>query len=317
MATPELGFDHQKRYRPLSQHYRERFGFKVQKISVSVAKTCPNREGLGGMQTCVFCDEWGSASAFSEPDWPLLDQLRFHRQRLAKRYKVDKFLLYFQSYTNTFGRLSELKQNCELALEEPDVVGIVIGTRPDCLPKGALRFFEELSQRTYLSIELGIQTLDDEQLRFLKRGHDRVCSLHAVQRLRQIPRLNLCAHLMFGLPGETSKQLIETANQLSWLGLDGVKLHNLHVLANTPLADLYVSGQFEPIDLPDYADRVVLFLEHLDSRVAIHRLTAVAPRWEELVAPDWTREKMRPAQVIEMALERNETWQGRLQRAVA
>ena len=305
-------FDHQKRYLPISQFYREKFGFRVQKVSVSVAKTCPNKEGLAGMKTSIFCDEWGSAPAFVKADWPMLQQLKYHKERIRKRYKANKFLIYFQSYTNTFGRLSELKKHCVEALQQEDIVGIVIGTRPDCLPKGALKFFEELAAQTYLSIELGIQTFDDQQLIFLRRGHDREASIDALKQLRKIPNLNICAHLIFGIPGESNQQLVEAANLLNELSVDGVKLHNLHVLKNTPLAEEYNSGNFSPIDLKEYAERVVLFLENLDQKISIHRLTAVAPRWDELIAPQWTKEKMRPVQYIENLLATNETWQGRM-----
>jgi radical SAM protein (TIGR01212 family) len=310
-------FDHLKRYLPISQFYREKFGFRVQKVSVSVAKTCPNREGLAGMKTCIFCDKWGSAPAFVKADWPMLDQLKYHRERIRKRYKANKFLLYFQSYTNTFGRLSELKKHCEEALQQEDIVGIVIGTRPDCLPKGALKFFGELAEQTYLSIELGIQTFDDQQLIFLRRGHDKEAAIRAIKQLKKIPNLNICAHLIFGIPGESDQQLIDAANLLNELSVDGVKLHNLHVLKNTPLAEEYSSGNFSPIDLRDYAERVVLFLENLDQKISIHRLTAVAPRWDELIAPEWTKEKMRPVQYIENLLAIRETWQGRMLETVS
>ena len=310
-------FDHQKRYLPISQYYREKFGFRVQKVSVSIAKTCPNREGLAGMETCIFCDEWGSAPAFVQADWTMLEQLKYHKERIRKRYKANKFLVYFQSYTNTFGRLSDLKKRCDEALQQKDIIGIVIGTRPDCLPKGALKFFGELASQTYLSIELGIQTFNDEQLSFLRRGHDSEASIQALKQLREIQNLNICTHLIFGIPGESDQQLVEAANLLNELSVDGVKLHNLHVLKNTPLAEEYNAGNFSPIELPDYARRVVLFLENLDQRISIHRLSAVAPRWDELIAPEWNKEKMRPAQYIENLLAKRETWQGRMLETVS
>ena len=310
-------FDHRKRYLPISQYYREKFGFRVQKVSVSIAKTCPNREGLAGMKTCIFCDEWGSAPAFVQADWTMLEQLKYHRERIRKRYKANKFLVYFQSYTNTFGRLSDLKKRCDEALQQKDIIGIVIGTRPDCLPKGALKFFVELASQTYLSIELGIQTFNDEQLSFLRRGHDREASIQALKQLREIQNLNICTHLIFGIPGESDQQLVEAANLLNELSVDGVKLHNLHVLKNTPLAEEYNAGNFSPIELPDYAKRVVLFLENLDQSISIHRLSAVAPRWDELIAPEWTKEKMRPSQYIENLLVTQETWQGRMLETVS
>ena len=305
-------FLHGKRYRPLSQHYRERFGTKVFKVSVSVAETCPNREGMGGMRVCVFCDEWGSAAYHQHRNLPLREQIRVNRKAIRRRYRAERFLVYFQAYTNTFGRIRTLQQLYEEALEEEDVLGVVVGTRPDCLPRAMLRTMAAFACERYLSVELGVQTLDDAQLEFLARGHDRACSLTAIRKLKALPNVNLCVHLMFGLPGETDAQLRETAELLSELGVDGVKLHNLHVLKNTPLEQLYRQGGFAPVSLEAYTRKVAVFLEHLAPEIAIHRLAAVASRWDELVAPEWTREKMRPMQFIEDHLTAANTWQGRL-----
>ncbi len=305
-------FLHSKRYRPLSQHYRERFGTKVFKVNVSVAETCPNREGLGGMRVCVFCDEWGSAAYHQHRNLPLREQIRVNREAIRRRYRAEYFLVYFQAYTNTFGRIRTLQQLHEEALAEEDVVGVVVGTRPDCLPRAVLRTMEAFARERYLSVELGVQTLDDAQLKFLSRGHDRACSLAAIRKLKALSAVNVCVHLMFGLPGETDGQLRETAALLSELEVDGVKLHNLHVLRNTPLEQLYRQGEFEPVGLEEYARKLAVFLEHLAPGIAVHRLAAVASRWDELVAPKWTREKMRPTQFIEDHLKAANTWQGRL-----
>ena len=214
-------FLHSKRYRPLSQHYRERFGTKVFKVSVSVAETCPNREGLGGMRVCVFCDEWGSAAYHQHRNLPLREQIRVNREAIRRRYRAEHFLVYFQAYTNTFGRIRTLQQLHEEALAEEDVVGVVVGTRPDCLPRAVLRTMEAFARERYLSVELGVQTLDDAQLKFLSRGHDRACSLAAIRKLKALSAVNVCVHLMFGLPGETDGQLRETAALLSELKVDG------------------------------------------------------------------------------------------------
>ncbi len=311
MSASRPEFLHHKRYRPLSQLNLERFGEKVFKVSVSIAETCPNREGLGGMKVCVFCDEWGSAAYHQQRERPLLEQIQLHRERIRRRYRANKFLVYFQAYTNTFGRVRELEQLYEQALTETDVVGLVVGTRPDCLPKAVLRVFERIASERYLSVELGAQTFDDAQLDFLSRGHDSASSLKAIRKLQQIPQLDLCVHLMLGLPGETDAQLRATAELLSDLKVQGVKLHNLHVLRNTPLEQLHRAGGFVPLELDEYARRVQVFLEHLAPEVAVHRLTAVASRWEELVAPEWTRERMRPHQFIEDQLAAEDSWQGK------
>ena len=304
-------FENGKRYYPVSQHYREYFGEKVYKVSVSVAKSCPNREGLNGMKVCIFCDEWGSAAYHQLSDLPILEQIQINREAIRKRYKAGKFLIYFQAYTNTFGNFSILETMYFKALKEIDVVGLVIGTRPDCLPKRILNKFAKLSKEKYLSVELGVQTFDDHQLIFLSRGHNSATSIEAIQKLKSLRNINICVHLMFGLPNESDKQIQETAQLLSELEVNGVKLHNLHVLRNTGLEKLFHESKFIPIGLEEYARRVTIFLENLSPKIAVHRLAAVASRWDQLVAPSWTREKMRPAQFIDDYLEENQTWQGR------
>ena len=304
-------FENGKRYYPLSQHYRERFGEKVYKVSVSVAESCPNREGHNGMTVCIFCDEWGSAAYHKFSDLPILKQIQINREAIRKRYKAEKFLIYFQAYTNTFGRFSGLETLYHKALKEKDVVGLVIGTRPDCLPRRILHKFAELSKKQYLSVELGAQTFDDHQLNFLSRGHDSATSIDAIRKLKSLLNVNICVHLMFGLPSETDQQIKETAQLLSELEVNGVKLHNLHVLRGTRLEKLFHESKFIPIGLEEYARRVTIFLENLSPKIAVHRLTAVASRWDQLVAPSWTREKMRPTQFIDDYLESNQTWQGR------
>ena len=214
-------FEHGKRYRQLSQHYRERFGQKVFKVSVSVVDTCPNRGNRNGTAVCIFCDEWGSAAYHQLRDQPMLNQIQINREAVRKRYRAEKFLIYFQAYTNTFGRFRELESLYQIALKEKDVVGIVVGTRPDCLPKRVLLKFAEIAQENYLSVELGVQTFDDAQLRFLSRGHDSASSLSAIRNLKKLPELNLCVHLMFGIPDETDTQIRETAEILSDHAVEG------------------------------------------------------------------------------------------------
>jgi uncharacterized protein len=299
------------RYTPLSGHYRLRFGCKVYKVSVSVAQTCPNRLGRGGMAVCAFCDEWGSAAYEGTAALPLGEQIRRNGERIRARYGAEKLLVYFQAYTSTFTHGAQLMAWCEEALAAPDVVGVVIGTRPDCLPPRVLRLLAGLARRTYVAVELGVQTLDDAQLAFLARGHDAARALDALQRLRACPELEVCAHLMFGLPGESDAQLARTAQVLSRLGVHGVKLHNLHVLRGTPLEQRFRAGDFAPIGLDAYAGRVRVFLEHLAPHVVVHRLNAVASRWDDVVAPDWARHKLGPTQAILDHLARSGSWQGK------
>ncbi|MET0088135.1 MAG: TIGR01212 family radical SAM protein [Sedimenticola sp.] len=297
-------------YYPISRYYRERFGEKVYKVSVSVAESCPNRQSRGRLQPCVFCDEWGSAAYHLERDLSLAEQIRVNRDRIAKRYKAEKFLVYFQSYTNTFDRVEHLRERFNLALARKGVCGLVVGTRPDCLPARMMSLLRETHEKAYVMVELGVQSFFDHQLLFLQRGHDAACSLNAVRRLHEESGVDIGIHLIFGLPGETDEQIVRTAGIVNGLPVSNVKLHNLHVLANTPLETLYRRGEFVPLELEEYARRVVLFLKHLSPRIAVQRLAAVASRWDELVAPEWTRGKLRPTQIIEQTLAREGGCQG-------
>ena len=264
------------------------------------------------MSVCIFCDEWGSAAYHQQVGHPIKKQIQINKDAIRKRYNAEKFLVYFQAYTNSFGNFKDLDSLYKIALNEKDVLGLVIGTRPDCLPKRILKNFEEIASKSFLSIELGVQSLNDKQLLFLSRGHDSECSLKAINKIKELSSIDLCVHLMFGLPEETDQQIIDTAKILSDLDVDGVKLHNLHVLRNTPLETMYRKSLFTPIDLEEYTRKVTLFLENLSPLITVHRLTAVASRWEELISPQWTREKMRPTQHIENYLTSKNTWQGRV-----
>lgn len=299
-----------KPYFPISQVYKERFGGKVVKIPVSLADNCPNRAGLKGMQTCIFCDEHGSF-AYPESQGTLLrEQIIKHREKVAARFNASRFLVYFQAYTTTFTGLARMKESFEVALEFPDVVGLVVGTRPDTLSPAVLDYWRETSQRTYLGIELGVQSFDDDQLKWMRRGHDAAAAIKGIDRVAA-QGLDVGLHLIFGWPTETDKQIIETAILCNQLPITNVKLHNLHVLKNTPLEQLYNDGSFQPVDLEMYAHRVALFLEHLSPRIAVHRLAALSSRWEELVAPPWTRHKMKSYQGIIDHLNARGTYQGR------
>lgn len=312
-GAPSLATDpwQGKPYFPISSVYRHRFGSKVIKVPVSVAEDCPNRRGLKGMQTCIFCDEWGSFAYPENRDNELHEQIIKHREKVGRRFNASKFLVYFQAYTTTFTALDRLKRGFETALSFPDVVGLVVGTRPDCLSAGVLQTWQEYAQRTFMAVEFGVQSFDDEQLVWMRRGHTAAQSIQAIERVaRQAPAVDLGIHLMFGWPTENDKQIIETARLCNSLPVSNVKLHNLHVLAKTPLEDLYHRGEFAPIELELYAHRVGLFLSYLSPKIAVHRLAALSSRWDELIAPAWTRHKMKSFQAILDHLDRAGIRQG-------
>lgn len=285
-------------YYPISQFYAKKFSGKVYKIPVSVVDNCPNRMGLKGMETCVFCDVWGSAAKSESFDMNLAQQIEKYRADIGKKFNAKNFLVYFQAYTNTFTKLSSLEKNFVSALNYDFVKGLVIGTRPDCLSPAVLKLWQSYHEKSFVAVELGVQSFFDDQLRFLKRGHTRQQSLEAIHKIKDCTDVDLGVHLIFGLPGETREQIVETAALINQLPVNNVKLHHLHVLKHTPLEQIYQRGEFEPISRKEYAERVKLFLQHLSPRISIQRLAAFASRWDELVAPDWTRDKMGTHQFI-------------------
>ncbi len=297
-------------YYPISEHYIKTFGQKVYKIPIVTVNTCPNRMGLKNMKPCVFCDEWGSAAHEEAFQLNLIEQIQKYRQRISNNVNAFKFLIYFQAYTSTFTKIKAFNNQITQALQFPDVVGIVIGTRPDCISSAALNIFEYYSTKTYFSVEIGVQSIFDHHLSFLQRGHQHKSTKIALKKLSEFEKLNIGIHLIFGLPNETDNEIIQTAQWINSMPIHNVKLHNLHVLKNTPLAELFSKKLFKPLELDEYTYRVSLFLQHLSPQVAVHRLSAIAARQNELIAPQWTKEKMMVYQHILNYLNSNQIIQG-------
>jgi len=299
---------HGLRYRSIGNHYKERFGHRVQKIALSVSQSCPNR--LSDIGACVFCDEWGSAGIHVRAEMELKDQLKNYKEGMRDRYPTHHFLAYFQPYTTTFERSKQLESQINIALADPDVEGVILGTRPDCLNKSLLSMLEELAKKTYVCVELGIQSFNDEALVYLNRGHNVQTAIEGMHKLKALDNVEVGVHLIFGLPGETDVDTLAAVKQVNDLKFDNVKLHNLHVLKNTPLELAYNKGEFVPWEMDRYTDAVVLFLEHCAPEIAISRLAAKATRSEELIAPEWSSKKMLPINAIEKKLQLAGTWQG-------
>ncbi len=299
-------------YFPISQFYKERFGERVRKISVTVAQTCPNREGLNGGQTCNFCDEWGSAAYPENQKQPIADQIRDVRALMRTHYKAEKFLIYFQAYTSTFAKSAQLRQQFEIAFSFADVVGVVVGTRPDCVSDAVLELWKEYSAQKFIAVELGVQSFQEDQLLWMRRGHTAQKSRDAIHRIKREAKVDLGIHLMFGLPNETDTDVIAAARECNELPIDNVKLHNLHVLKRTPLEEEFYAGSFIPTDKDTYFHRCMLFLQHLDPRIAVHRVAALSNKPGELVAPDWTGFKMRTYQDFLNFMKEHKASQGQL-----
>lgn len=299
-------------YYTIAEHYRTLFGEKVYKIPVSVVDDCPNRMGLKGMETCSFCDVWGSAAREDSFNMDLKTQIENYKAHIGKKFKANAFLVYFQAYTNTFTKVSALRSNFDLALSSPQVKGFVLGTRPDCLSKSVLDLWQEYNQKSYVAVELGVQSFFDDQLDFMKRGHSGEDSLKAIEKISSQTAVDLGIHLIFGSPNETDEHIIKTAEICNQLPITNIKLHNLHVLKNTTLEKYYNNNEFEPIDFATYSRRVQLFIEHLRPDIALHRLAAFASRWDELVAPEWTKNKMKTHQEIIDHLRSQSSYQSKL-----
>lgn len=307
MNTDWLGLP----FNPISAHYKKLFGHKVYKIPVAVVETCPNREGLKGMETCVFCDVWGSAAREEAFELPLTEQIQKYKDHIQKKFKSEEFLVYFQAYTNTFTKLKTLRENFDTALSFDGVRGFVVGTRPDCLSPAVLDLWNEYNQKVFVAVELGVQSFYDDQLVFMKRGHDRAQSLKAIDQISKKTAVDLGIHLMFGWPNETDEQMIETAKICNDLPISNIKLHNVHVLKNTGLQILHREGKFEPVSLELYAHRMQTFLEHLSPKIHIHRLAAYSSRWDDLIAPAWTANKMGTHQFLIDWLNHRKSFQGK------
>lgn len=301
-----------QRYVRFTDHLRRTFGCRVHKISIDAGFTCPNRDGRVTVGGCIYCNN----ASFSPGNRRLsvTEQIAQGKRAVQQRYGARKFLAYFQAYSNTYGDVQHLQSLYDEALACDDVVGLAIGTRPDCVPDAVLDLLAAYAARTYVWLELGLESGHDQTLVWLNRGHTVAAFQDAVQRAQQ-RHLQLCAHVILGLPGESHPDMLATVHTLARLRLDAVKLHHLHVVRHTVLEKLYHQGQVPLLSLDDYAALVVDCLEVLPPEMIIMRLMGDAPR-DMLVAPDWSLQKRVALQRIEQELVRRETYQGRLYRGL-
>jgi len=297
-----------KRYNTFSDELKRVFGCKVQRISVDAGFTCPNRDGSLDTEGCIFCGGHGSGSYGIRRDLNVVAQLEDGKEVMRRKYRASQFIAYFQSYSNTYASVDCLRELFSQALVVPDIVGIVIATRPDCLPEEILEYLAELNQQTYLWLEIGLQSIHNESLVRINRRHDHACSVAAIERAKN-HGIRVCAHIILGLPGETREEMLAMAGELNRLGVDGVKLHLLHVMKGTVLAEMYGRGEVAVMGRDDYAGLVCDFLELLDPLILIHRLTGDGGHGN-LVAPLWSLKKFEILNLIDAEMERRGTRQG-------
>ena len=300
-----------KRYNAFSHELKRVFGCKVQRISIDAGFSCPNRDGTLDTKGCIYCGGHGSGSFGILRDLGVAAQLEDGKEVMRRKYRAHKFIAYFQAYSNTYAPVEVLRTLFDEALDVSEIVGIIIATRPDCLPDEVLDYLAKLSERTYLWLELGLQTSSDSSLKFINRHHDHACSVSAIERAKS-RGLRVCAHIILGLPGETREEMLAMAGELNRLGVDGVKLHLLHVMKGTRLAEMYLQGGVELLDRDSYAGLVCDLLERLDPKILIHRLTGDGGH-DNLLAPLWSLKKFEILNLIDAELARRGTRQGSFQ----
>lgn len=296
-------------YYSFNQFLKERFGERVQKITLDAGLTCPNRDGTKGTHGCIYCDPRGSGNSNSRKYPDIKAQMVAGKAFLSKRYKARKFIAYFQSFSNTYAPLDQLKDLYDQAVSVPGVVGLSIATRPDCLSEQVLDLIAAYSGRLMVWLELGLQSSCDATLKRINRGHTFSQFLQGYDLARKYPLL-ICAHVILGLPGEHRKEMLQTAADLAGLNPDGVKIHSLYVSKNTALEKMYLKGEYIPMSQPAFVTLACDYLELLPATTVIHRLTG-DPHLHELVAPQWARDKHLSLKSIAEEMKKRDSRQGK------
>lgn len=298
-----------ERINTLNQHYRQQFGEKVYKLSLDGGFTCPNRDGTIGTGGCIFCSAGGSGDFASDRRLSIREQITSARQIFGTKKTGRKYIAYFQAFTNTYGPLSYLRRIYTEALESDEIVGLSIGTRPDCLPDDTLCLLKELNQRKPVYLELGFQTCHEETARFIRRGYENSVFEDALFRAKKAGLPVVC-HIILGLPSESREMIFDTIRYLNRLPIDGIKMSMLHILKGTDLAEYYTHTGFPVFEQEEYITLVVDCLERLRRDIVVHRMTGDGPR-ELLIAPLWSLNKRAVLNGIQKQLRERNTWQGR------
>ena len=288
------------------------FDGKVQKISIHAGFTCPNRDGSKGTGGCTYCNNQTFNPDYCKPEFGIRRQLEDGISFFARKYPQMRYLAYFQAYTNTYGELEQLKAMYDEALSVDGVVGLVIGTRPDCMPPALLDYIEELSRKTFVMVEYGIESGNDETLRRINRGHDFATAIDAIRRTHERGIL-VGGHLILGLPGEDHDELMRQAEAIAALPLDMVKLHQLQLIRGTRMAREYEERpeDFHLYTVDEYIDLAIDYIERLPGTMVIERFISQSPR-SLLIAPDWGMKNYQFVDRLRHRMQERDTWQGRL-----
>lgn len=297
-----------RRYNAFSDYLRQKFGAKVYKVTLDAGFSCPNRDGTLSNKGCLFCDESGSFSQTHSNRMSIKEQIESEMEFLSKRFKAEKYMSYFQAYSNTYKPVEELEKIYKESLDHPDIVGISIGTRPDCIDDEKLSLIQSFAPDYYTWIEYGLQSANDKTLKKINRGHDYDCFLRAYENTRKYDGINICVHVIMNL-FETYDEMMYTAQKVAELEPDGVKIHMLCVLEGTKLEKIYNQGKLKLMTEDEYVNVVCDFLEYLPQKTTIHRLAGNGLR-TALVEPRWIGRKLDTMNRVTWELERRNTRQG-------
>ena len=277
-------------YKTLNEHLKEKFGTKVYKLSIDAGFTCPNRDGTVGNKGCIFCSDAGSGD-FAERGADIPTLLEKAKKMVEQKNKSGKYIAYFQSFTNTYAPVERLEKLYSEAILPDYIVGLAIATRPDCLPDEVVELLKKLNNKKPVSVELGLQTVNEKTADYIRRGYKNSDYFSAVKRLKEAG-IEVVTHIIIGLPFETETDALKTTEQAVLAGTDGVKFHLLHVLKNTDLEKEYVSGKFSCLSLEDYAKILKKCISVLGNHITVHRITGDGAK-KDLIAPMWSADKKR------------------------
>ena len=298
-----------KPYRSLDYMLRERFGEKVYKVTLNGGMSCPNRDGTLGTRGCIFCSEGGSGDFAADVSLSVTEQIESQIALLSAKRPIQKYIAYFQAYTNTYAPVEYLRKIFKEAMSHPGIVALSVGTRPDCLGEEVLDLLEELNRIKPVWIELGLQTIHEKSAQYIRRGYRLSCFDQAVENLRK-RNIEVIVHTILGLPGESREEILETMRYLNKKDIQGIKLQLLHVLKGTDLAYDYLAGRFHVYEREEYLALLIECLENLDPEIVIHRITGDGPK-DLLIAPLWASRKREVLNLLHHQMKEQNSYQGK------
>ena len=296
-----------KRYHTLNYYYKNKYNKKVFKVALNANFSCPHKINGRG---CIFCSKLGSGDFAGNINKDIITQFNEVKDMMKNKWPDAYYIAYFQANTNTYAPVDVLKEKFESVINLRNVIGLSIATRPDCINDECLKYLQELNKKTNLIIELGLQSMHDNTLKYINRGHDLKCFDECVKKLKAVD-INVVVHIINGLPYETKEMMLDTVRHVNKLNIDGIKIHMLHIIKNTELADIYEKEQFNVLTKEEYIDIVISQLELLNPKIVIHRITG-DPKKEDLIAPSWLLKKFCVLNDIDKEMVKRNTYQGKL-----